>query len=263
MKIMSQVSERKTSESDWKGLYLVGGGAALFAGVLFRRNIAAEIELFSSQKPPVAVGNWFELLQSNRFLGLSYLNIFDIVNYVLVGLMFLALFAALKREYKSSMVIAASLGFLGIGVYLATNTAFSMLSLSDQFAAETTDAQRNLILAAGEALLVINRFSSPGAQPGSGGLLSLLLIAATGMITSSVMLKGGRFNKITAYVGILAGGLDLVYCIAYIFLPAVESEVLAVLFIPAAGLLLMVWHILIGWRLIRLWMETPPNKVKV
>jgi hypothetical protein len=60
------------------------------------------------------------------------------------------------------------------------------------------------------------------------------------------------FNRATAYVGVLASAFDLVYCVAYVFVPAVDSDLLAVYFIPAAGLLLMIWHILIGRRLYQL-----------
>jgi hypothetical protein len=91
MKMMNQVTNAEISNSDWKSLYKVGGVAALIAGAMFRRNISAEIELFSQHTPPVAVSDWFELLQSNRLLGLAYLHVFDLVNYALVGLMFLAL----------------------------------------------------------------------------------------------------------------------------------------------------------------------------
>jgi hypothetical protein len=247
-----QVASAGVSDAGWKSLYRVGGVAALLAGLLFRRNIAAEIELFIEHPAPVTVGNWFALLQSNRLLGLTYLHIFDLVNYALVGLMFLALCAALRRANRSGMAIAATLALVGMTVYFASNTAFSMLSLSDRYAAATTDAQRTTLLAAGQAMLALNRFTGPGAHPGAGGYLSLLLIAVAGMISSLVMLRSALFNQATAYVGILASGLDLAYCLAYAFVPAVDSETLAVLFIPAAGLLLMIWHILAGRRLYQL-----------
>ena len=249
---MNQITNVETSDPGWKNLYRVGGIAALTAGVLFRRNIAAEIGLFSTHPSPTTASDWFQLLQSNRLLGLAYLNIFDLVNYALLGLMFLALYAVLRRDSKSAMAIATTLGLVGIAVYLASNTAFSMLSLSDQYAAATTDAQRTTLLAAGQALLAINRFSGHGAYPGSGGYVSLLLIAVAGMITSIVMIRSTAFNRATAYVGILASALDLAYCIAFAFVPALDSETLAISFIPAAGLFLMVWHVLIGWRLYKL-----------
>ncbi len=253
---MTQVLNDETSNLGWNGLYRAGGIAALLAGVLFRRNIAAEIALFSQHGSPASAGDWFALLQDNRLLGLVSLNILDVVNYALLALMFLALLAVLRPANKSVMAIAAAFGFLGIAVYLASNTALSMLSLSNQYAAATSEAQQVHLLGAGEAMLAINRFASAGA-PGSAGYVSLLLVAAAGLITSLVMLRSRAFNRATAYVGILAAALDLAYCTAYLSLPGVEM--LAVFFIPAAGLLLMVWHILIGWRLLRLGKAMPQS----
>ena len=82
MTLMNQIARAGSSDSDWNSLYKIGGVAALIAGVLFRRNLAAEIGLFSQRQAPEAVRDWFALLQSNRLLGLAYLNIFDIVNYL-------------------------------------------------------------------------------------------------------------------------------------------------------------------------------------
>ncbi len=240
------------SDTNWKSLIRIGGVSALIAGILFRRNIAAEIVLFSKYPSPITVADWFALLQNNRLLGLSYLNIFDIVNYALVGLMFLALYAVLKRVNKSYMAIAITLGFLGIAAYFSSNTAFSMLSLSDQYAAATTETQKNLLLASGQAMLAINRFSDLGSHPGTGGYLSLLFVAIAGLITSVVMLRSAVFNRATAYVGILASTFDLAYCITFAFVPMVDSELLAIIFIPAAGLFLVTWHIMVGWKLYHL-----------
>jgi hypothetical protein len=252
MGMMTQGANDETIDSVWTNLYRVGGVAALIAGILFRRNMAAEIGLFSEHPSPLTVSDWFALLQSNRLLGLSYLNIFDLANYVLVGLMFLALYAALRAANRSYMAIATTLGLVGIAVYFASNTALSMLSLSDQYVAATNEAQRTMLLAAGQALLAINRFSSPGAHPGAGGYLSLFLIAVAGMVTSVVMLRSAVFNRATAFVGILSSALDLAYCFAFALLPNADSEMLAVCFLPAAGLLLMIWHILTGRRLYQL-----------
>jgi hypothetical protein len=87
---------------------------------------------------------------------LTLLNLFDMVNYALVGLMFLALCVAFRRASPSAMTIAAALGFVGIAVYLASNQALTMLSLSNQYAAATTDTQRSLLLAAGQVTLAIH-----------------------------------------------------------------------------------------------------------
>jgi hypothetical protein len=245
------------STSGWNSLYRAGGTAALIASVVFRRNIAAEIGLFSKQPTPNTVSDWFTLLESNRLLGLAYLNIFDLANYILVALMFLALYAALKHASKSAMTMATAVGFLGIATYFASNMALSMLSLSGQYAATASADQRAMLLAAGQAMLALNRFSGPESYPASGGFMSLLLIATAGMMISIVMLRSNIFSRFTAWVGILASGLDLAYCVAFIFIPQANNQLLALYFIPAAGLFLMIWHIMVGWRLFRLGRTAP------
>jgi hypothetical protein len=260
---MNQVMDATRVDPSWRSLYRVGGLAALTAALLFRRNLAAEISLFGAQEQPSTVAGWFTLLQNNRLLGLAYLDFFDLVNYALVGVMLLALYVALRRVSKSAMVVAAALGFLGIAAYFSSNTAWSMLALSDQYAVATTEAKRAALEAAGQALLAMHRFGSPGAHPGSGGYLSLLLIAAAGLITSGVMLRSTVFSRVAASVGILASGLDLAYCSAYAFVPMYRSEGLALGLIPAAGLLWMVWHFLVGWRLYRLGRLEPETVPKL
>jgi hypothetical protein len=82
--------------------------------------------------------------------------------------------------------------FLGLAVYLASNRAFSMLSLSGQYANATTDAQRSLLITVGQAMLAEGQ-----ARAG------ILLIGFAFLVISAVMLRGKVFSKVTAYAGIL------------------------------------------------------------
>lgn len=239
-------------DSEWKSLCRISGTAALLAGIIFRRNLGVEIALFSAVKPPTTPEDWLRLLQNHRLLGLAYLSIFDLVNAVLVGLMLLGLYIVFRRVYPGCSMVAVFLGFLGVAVCLSSNTALSMLSLSDQYAALTSEAQRAGLLPAAQALLALNRFSVPGANPGSGGFLSLLLVAAAGLIFSTMLLRGSRFGRWAAFVGILANSLDLIYCLAFPFTQGASHDMLAMLFIPAAGFFLMVWHFLVGVWLLNL-----------
>jgi hypothetical protein len=236
----------------WKDICRVGGVAALIAVLFFRRNLGAELVGFRGfgiidvpATPPGSAIEWFTLLQNNRFVGLALLNVFDIVNYALVGLIFLALYGALRRANKSAMAIAVTFGFVGIAVYFASNQAFSMLSLSNQYAAATTDAQRAMLLAAGEALLAIN---NPGAvYQGTGIHASLLLVTLAGLIISLVMLRSSIFGKVTAYTGILANMFQLGYFMALVFTPAIY-----VFFPILSAPFRVVWYVLIARKLFQL-----------
>jgi hypothetical protein len=239
-------------DTAWRGLYRAGGAAALVAVLFFRRNFGAELIGFRGfglfdvpAAPPVTAAEWFTLLQHTPFVGLALLGLVDLVNYVLVGLLFLALYGALRRANKSAMVVATALAFVGIAVYLASNPAFSMLALSHQYAAASTEARRAALSAAGEALLAID---NPGVTyQGTGTYASLLLVLLAGLVVSVVMLRSDVFGRAAAYVGLLANGLALGYFVAlavapaYIALPMVASAPFRV-----------VWYVLIALRLFRL-----------
>jgi hypothetical protein len=231
-------------DTNWQWLYWVGGAAALIAVVVFRRHFGAELTVLMDMgimglEPPSSALDWFTLLQDNMFLGLILLDLFDIVNYALVGLMFLALYGALRQANKVAMTVATACDLVGVAVYLASNQAFAMLTLSDQYAAASTDAQRATFLAAGEALLAIH---NPG-----GVQLSLLLVALAGLIASLVMLRSHVFGKVTAAVGVVANVLVLGYFVALALAPAI-----AFLFPSISAPFRLIWYILIALGLFRL-----------
>jgi len=124
--------------ASWRPLYRAGAIAAFAAVIVFRPHLGAEAMLLRSLGllafDPVSGGppEWFTLLQARPFLGLLLLDVFDLVNYALVGLVFLALFGALRGVRKSLILSAAGACFAGITVYFASNPAFAMLSLSRQ-----------------------------------------------------------------------------------------------------------------------------------
>ena len=233
------------SHANWKTLYRVGGAAALIAaGLEIVAALIGIISSYTSGPPPSTVIDYFTLLQQNRFLGLVDLGLFDIAALTLLVPMFLAVYIALRRASASFMAIATTLSLVGIAVYLATETAFSLLSLSSQYAAATTDAQRALFEAAGQAMLA----EQVGA--GTGTYMAFFLLSVAGLIIAIIMLRSALFSKVTAAVGILANGFLFVYYIGLAFVsipPAIGVPIYW-----ASGLLSLIWYILIGLRLFKL-----------
>jgi hypothetical protein len=255
----NRVPDTATGDPRWNALYKVGGGAAWIAVLIFRRWLAAEFLLFrrigiirfGPRTMPSSVIDWFTLLHTNRLIGLTLLNVFDMVNYLLVGLIFLALYAALRQVNRSYMTLATALALVGIAVYLASNQAHSMLSLSNQYAAATTDVQRSTLSAAGQALLAINdpNVLSPGA-------MGFLFVTAAGLIISAVMLRSSVFGKITAYAGILANVFGLGYPIGAAVAPRTVVIPIATTFLSASACFLVVWYIGIARNLFQLGKQT-------
>ena len=240
-----------STDAGWKPLYIIGGVAALIAAVIFRRWLSAEYSLFSNmgifksgpQLQPKTVIDWFMLLQSNSFVGLLFLNALDLINYLLVGLIFLGLFAALRNVARGLMTLAIIIAFTGIGVFFATNQAFSILSLSQQYWAAATDVEKTIVLSAGQALIT----TSDPMTFGSGVFWAFNLVTISGLIISVVMLRSNVFPKVTAYIGLLANAIGLGYFFTVAFYPPIT-------FIPlsASAPFLLVWYILVGIKLLKL-----------
>ncbi len=249
---MNQVKQTETSSSAWKSLYRISAVAAVVAALLFRRNMAEEFLLFRGMgilrtgptALPATVIDWFTLLQKDRFIGLILLNLFDIVNYAMVGLIFLGLYAALRRVNRSYTILAGALGIIGCAVYFASNQAFAMLFLSDRYASAATDAERAMLLAAGEALLAIQ---NTAATYGNGSYISYFLVTLAGLIFALVMLQSSVFGKAAAWIGILAHAFGLCYYITQAFAPALN-----IIPIPASAPFLLIWYLLIAIKLLQL-----------
>jgi hypothetical protein len=133
------------------------------------------------------------------------------------------------------------LGCAGVTLFLATPSVFSWLALSDKFAAATGEAQKTLLLAAGEAILVSDMWH------GTGAMIGAILIQVSTTLISIAMLSSNAFRKGTAYVGIATHGLDLARLLLGFFLPSVGFGLMAI-----AGTLYLVWFPLLARDFFRL-----------
>jgi len=234
-------------DSTWKSLYKIGGIAALLAAILFRRNMGAEVSLFTEVEAiPNTAADWFSLLQSNPFIGLSFLAVFDLFNYFLEGLIFLALAVALWQANKSRIAMALTGGLVGIAVSFSSNISLTMYSLSSQYIGAQSEMQKSALLAAGQAVLGSN--SPLAGSPSTGVYISLLLIALAGLSFSISLLSS---HRATAIVGLLASGCDLAYCLTFPF-----SLTLQIILMSLGGAFWMIWHLLVARILLKLAKES-------
>ncbi len=245
------MTQFKSAGPSRKILYWLGAIAALLAVFVFRRNLSAEFVAFRGfgilavpEVTPVQALEWFSLLRADRLVGLVLLDFFDLAEYFLLGLIYLALYAALKPVNRKASLTGLTCGLAGISLSFITNPAIPILVLSEQYAAASTEAQRAAILAAGERWLA----NHPGMiNPHVGNYLSLFLVLLAGLVFSILMLRSEVFGKATAAMGILANGIYLGYFITLVFIPAM-------IWLPPtlSAFFRMAWYILIAVKLIRL-----------
>lgn len=229
------------NDSRWKGLYRVGGVGALIAAFLF----LLEIIVFIIWPQPSNVVGYFALFQSNKLIGLLDFYLLEIPAYILFLPIFMAIYAAIRKSSESYMILAVILAIIGISVFLSTNNPFALLSLSDQYAAATTEVQRSVLLAAGQTII-----ANTGQRAIGGFNMGFFLLSIGGLLVSFVMLRSSIFSKATAYVGIFAFAISLADYFRIIFLPS--NLILLLIIAILSGLILIIWLILVGRRLFKI-----------
>ena len=195
--IQWEMTETASTVPAWRNLYRIGAAAAILSAVFFPLQIAT---IFISP-PPSTVFGWFAVFQSQPLMGLLNLDLLLVCDQVLAMLIFLALYVALKHFNRSAMAIGTLLALASTVLFIASNPAFGMLSLSGQYTTAGTEAQKVAILAAGQVLLA--------TWQGSAFQVSYFLGSVASVIISLVMLESKLFSKLTSYMGILANALAL------------------------------------------------------
>jgi hypothetical protein len=239
----SEITMNSQAESDYKPLYRLGGAAAML--VVLTALFEIGITFLPGGYPTTeTVIDWFTLLHNNWFLGLRNLGLLNILMTALGLPMFFALYIAHRHVAHTFAALAVTICFIGAAVFYATNRAFPMLDLSIRYSAATTEAERSVLAAAGQALLSIGQSHTPGT------FLGFFLSEVGGILLSLVMLRGQVFSRTVAYAGIAAFGLFSVFEILSSFVPSLHD--VALIIAMGGGLASMAWYTLIARRLFQL-----------
>jgi hypothetical protein len=240
----NKMSPSANEKGLWAGIYKLGGLAALSTILVGVLEIAITF-LPGGNTTQETARDWFLLFQTNGFMGLRDLGLLNIFLNVLGILTAFALYTAHRgNRYQPYITLAMILNILGVGIFYATNRAFPMLALSQQYAVATTDAQRAVLEAAGQAMLSVGQSHTPGT------FLGFFFTEAAGVAFSIIMLRSKIFSKATAYMGILGFGLLLIFEFLSSFVSGLSAAVM--LLAMVAGLSSMAWDILLARKLFQL-----------
>jgi hypothetical protein len=161
--------------------------------------------------------------------------------YAAFVLVFLTLYLLLKQDYAVWALVGLTLVVAGSAIFFATNNPFALFSLSNQYAAATSEAARSQFLAAGQVILV-----NTGQRAVGGFNLGLLLVSVAGLIFSMAMLRSTIFSRSIAIWGILANAISLV---DYLRQALTDSPIATLLVVLPNMVLLITWFCLLGRRL--------------
>ncbi|HEY3367969.1 MAG TPA: DUF4386 family protein [Symbiobacteriaceae bacterium] len=228
-------SHAETVDSRWKSLYKVGATTALIVVLVSLLDV-----ILTFLPGSRSVIDWFTLFQQNRFLGLRDLGLLNVITNAFTVPMVFALYVVHRRANPAYAALAAILFFMGATIYIANNTAFPMLTLSDQYSAATIASQKSLFVAVGQALLAREDLTA-------GAFMGFFFGEVGQIILAVVMLRSRIFSKWTAWAGLAGFGLLLVFNICAAFAPAIYA--VAMLLGVGGGLLVMAYYCLIAQRL--------------
>jgi hypothetical protein len=225
---MNTITDLEMPDLSWKNLWRTGGAAALLMAVL----IPIQVIFFVIWPPPGSVDAWFELFHDKPLVGLLDMDLLMIVDQVLMALVVVALYTILRRTHPSAMMIAMVLALLGIAAYLASTSAFEMLSLSRHYANTHSLIEKSFYISAGEAELA----NWQGTAFNVGYVIEGIAL----LIIALVMLRNTIFSKTTAVIGIVMGIMAL--------LPPTAGKV-GMFFALGSLVPLEIWNIMVAIRL--------------
>jgi uncharacterized protein DUF4386 len=186
--------------------------------------------------PPITVLEYFTVFQISPVLGFLDLDVVLILDQLLIVLVLLGLYVALRRSNPSLMLIGAAAGLLGATLMIVSREAtFSMFTLSQQYASATSQGERTALEAAGQTLLTMYNGTSFSLGYFLSGLAMLLI--------SMVMLRSAQFSRLTGVAGLAAGVTGLI--------PA-NMGTLGLMLSFVSLLPLIVWLFLVGRRFLKL-----------
>jgi hypothetical protein len=223
-------------DPDGKSLYRVGGISAIVLGVAYI--IIIPLYVYAGA-PPSGGAAWVKYAAGKTtvwwiILGLSVLTDFLFVPVAL------SLYFALKGVNRDAMLIATS--FVGLFIVLDLAVTWpnyaSLIILSGNYAAATTDTQRAAYVAAAE-------YASAVLTSTLEGVYSILVLSVGILMVGVVMLKG-IFNKSTAYLGLVTGILGIISVAGPLVLSTLSVAIII------ASVVTTIWVLFVGCRLYRL-----------
>lgn len=215
----------------WAKVLKIGGMMA-FAVIGL---IPIQLIVFVMFPPPETAFDFIMLFRDNWFVGMLGLDLLYIINNVFMIFVYLGIFAALRKADFSLILVAITLGFIGIASYFASTVIFEMKIISDQFMlAENADV-KNQLIAAAQLLLA--------SYKGTAFVVYYVLNGITLLLISWIMFRSSTFTRATSIWGFVSGVLMLV--------PSTFGTI-GMVFSIASLVPWIVFSILFGKRLIKL-----------
>lgn len=174
-----------------KGLLVVAGIATILSVAL----IPGQVILWILEPPPQTASGFIQLLIQRPVMGLLHLDLPIVVNYAIVLITYIALFAVIFRKQPVFCLVGLILGATAMASFFPTNTSVEMLHLSRLYHV-AAPAERVALLAAAEAQLAVMK--------GTGYTVFYIPSGIALRAFSIAMLKTDVFSRVSSWAGVVA-----------------------------------------------------------
>lgn len=193
-----EIDSIEKRHNPWRGLYLSAGVSALFMTAL----IVTQIAVYAIWMPPSDAEGMLALMGRSPALGLLSMDLLYLVDSVLLVIIYLGLYIALRPTGESPMLIATALGIIGVAAYFASNPAFEMLYLGRAYAAAAAPEERAAVVAAARGFME--------GYKGTAFNVYYVLNTLYLFVMTPVMRKSGIFGKTAVISGFAAAVLMII-----------------------------------------------------
>jgi hypothetical protein len=234
-----------SSNKRWKTIYKIGAVTTIIVlcGIILDMVVGTVTGGNVTALPQTAIERYNQFKET-PLLGLYNLDLLNILNQIVLIPSIFAIYAVHRDTNKPPAMLSLILFLVGTTIFITSNTALTMLDLSQKYFAAASEEQRMLLAAAGETML------AKGAHGSLGVFIGFALPTFANVLMSCVMLKGNIFSRANSYIGIIGNSLMVIYIILVTFIPSVEK--MALVFAMPAGLLLMTWMIMFTFKLFKM-----------
>lgn len=228
-----------------KSMMMIGIICSIIVIVLTVMDIAIGTSLGGSlNEIPTTAAQRFIQLQNQPLLGLYYLDTLNMVTAILMIPVFTALFLIQRKTKIATLILALVFFGIGTAIFINNNAALPMLGLSKQFA-NALPAQKDILSAVGESLLI------KGAHGSMGAFLGFVLSMISTILMSLSMIQSKIFGKVTGWIGLLGAVLLMVYLILVTFVPGTQN--IAMTLAAPGGIMSLIWMVLYTLKMLRLY----------
>lgn len=226
----------------WLVIYRLGAICA------FSALLVMLTEMFLTMLPDGAreirtISELFEMYNRNWFMAMRYMGLINIIATTLMIPVFYSIYGVHREKYHAYAGIIFFTYIAGYAIFMADNSSFGLLHLSNKYELAESESLKSSLLAAGEALFAKGASHTPGTFPGFfiGELTSILFCV--------LMLNGKVFNRLTAIIGLIGFSFLFIFELCSSFIPLLydSSMVLAMI----GGTATLVWYVLVGLRLFK------------